>query len=117
MIKLYLIWYSFAIAATVVVWVFSRRLQMAWIKRLVRTGVIAFGFTTVPLGRDGEGALFPIGLYYLARHNWLEAASGATLLIGVVWAILFLLVSLLAWFVSGFKKWRGANNPSPRGPC
>jgi hypothetical protein len=114
MIKLYVIWYSFALAATVVIWVLFKRLQMAWIKRLVRTGVIAFGFTTVPLGRDGEGGLFPMGLYYLARHNWLEAASGATLLIGIVWAILFLLVSLLVWFGSGLKKWRGTNNPRGR---
>jgi hypothetical protein len=84
MAKLYLMWYGFALALTVAVWMFSKRVRVGWLKGLIRTGVIAFGFTTVPLGRDGEGALFPMGLYYLSRHNWLEAALGATLLIGIV---------------------------------
>jgi hypothetical protein len=57
---------------------------------LARTAALAFGFTTVPLGRDGDGGLFPMGMYYLAfGRDWLEAAAGATLVIGFVWAVMF----------------------------
>ena len=89
MTMLHVSWYGSAVVATCLVWIWSRRYRRASLRALARTGVIAFGFTTVPLGRDGDGGLFPVGLFYLARGSWFEAAVGATLLIGMVWAALF----------------------------
>ena len=92
MAKLYILWYGFSIIAAAVTWHFSYRLT-PWLGRFLITGIIALGFTTIPLGRDGEGALFPMGFYYFSRSNWLEAAAGATTIIGIVWALLYILFS------------------------
>ena len=84
-----LVWYGGALAMTAVVWRRTARLS-AWKARWAwRSGAIAFGFTTLPLGRDGEGMLVPVGWFYLSRGAWFEAARGATILIGLVWATIF----------------------------
>jgi hypothetical protein len=92
------LWYGVATALAAVVWRRSRGMR-AWRRRwLARTGVLAVGFTTLPLGRDGEGMLFPMGLYYLAfGRDWLEAAVGATIVIGLVWALLWAGALLVGW--------------------
>ena len=91
MTRLYLVWYCSAILSTIATWKYSGKLERSSLKILLRTGVLALGFTTVPLGFDGEGALFPMGLYYFAQSNWLEASFGASVVIGTVWVILFVL--------------------------
>ena len=84
------LWYGSAMGAAVVVWRQSRGMRSWHLRCLARTGVLALGFTTLPLGRDGEGMLVPMGLYYLAfGRDWVEAATGATLVIGLVWSVLF----------------------------
>jgi hypothetical protein len=94
------LWYAFATGLVAVVWRRSRGLR-SWPQRwFVRAGVIAFGFTTVPLGRDDQGMLFPMGLYYVAfGRDWLEAAGGASMMIGLAWAMLFAGGLLTGWLV------------------
>jgi hypothetical protein len=107
MVRLYVIWYGIAVVLNVGVWRWSRRVQRPWLRRLVRTAALAFGFTTVPLGRDDQGGLYPVGLFYLARSDRIEAATAATLVIGVVCATLYAVASLGAWLRSGLGRLRG----------
>jgi hypothetical protein len=92
------LWYGGATALAVIVWRRSRGVG-SWRRRwLARTGALAFGFTTVPLGRDDQGGLYPMGLYYLAfGRDWLEAVTGATLVIGLAWAVLFAGALVVGW--------------------
>jgi len=104
MTRLYLVWYCSAILSTIATWKYSGKLERSSLKILLRTGVFALGFTTVPLGFDGEGALFPMGLYYFAQSNWLEASFGASVVIGTVWVILFVLSITLVKLFKIFRK-------------
>ena len=99
------LWYGGATGLVAFVWRQSRGVR-SWYRRwLVRTGALALGFTTLPLGRDGEGMLFPMGLYYLVfGRDWFEVATGATIVIGLVWSVMF------AACVLGRMTWKQVNS-------
>src|SRR5262245_8778070 len=88
MTGIYIGWYGFATALTVLVWR-KTRASSYWKKALFRTGVLAFGYTTVPIFSPDGGLLYPIGLYFLSGDSWREAAGKASLVIGLVWLALF----------------------------
>ena len=109
------IWYSVAGVLAFIVWRQSRT-AASWRRRwFIRTGALAFGFTALPLGRDGDGMLFPMGLYYLAfGRDWLEAAVGATIVIGLVWAVLLTSGLAVGWLVERTRSGDSHRRLSPR---
>jgi hypothetical protein len=111
MLVLYLSWYGTALALLLTTIWLARRWPVPW--RIVAiTGVAALGFTTVPLFRDGGGAWYPVGVYYLSfGRSWLEAAAGATKVIVFVWVVLA--GSILAFYFV-FRKLRSVLRPPDR---
>lgn len=103
----YIGWYGFAVLATLLVWRKTTQVTAYWKKALIRTGVISFGFTTIPIMSPDGGAVIPIGIYFLSRSSWLAAAGTATVLIGVVWASLFTMcvVAPCLWSRMADKQW------------
>ncbi len=93
---LYVRWYVTAFLVSLMVWGGKTR----WRRTLTRSGIIAIGFTTMGLPSPGGGVIFPLAMYYLNLSNvGFEAASMATLVIGVVWIVLSVSLHVLGWIL------------------
>jgi len=83
----YTLWYGGAAVATLLAWRWSRRIQSPRRGLALVLAVLALGFTTVPLMSPDGGVWIPMAIYYLTLQA--EAWVKATILIGLVWVLLF----------------------------
>ncbi|MCG8433113.1 MAG: hypothetical protein MJA83_03660 [Gammaproteobacteria bacterium] len=96
---IYISWYGAWAVIVPAAWWFSRNLDKPTVKALLRTGLIAAGFTTVPVLTPDGNVWVPVALYYFEAGNLLRAAGIGLTAISFVWIGLFAVywtVTLLA---------------------